>query len=251
MLLKFIHFFGVDRNKVTLYISKCLLNNAGEPHRRDSSEPATITRAPERRKVTTMKKTLIALTAVAVLLSAMPAMAQDDDFTFSFAGKGGWFFFQDDPMSDIVENNWMVGGELILWMPSGLGFGADVRFATRDKDAEDIDNYDFDMEWTQVPININAYYRVDTGEEYMPYFGAGFTAAWTDISVIEPGFEDISVDDTAIGFNALVGIEYNGLLVEGQYFWAEADFDELDFLKEDIDDKLNVGGFVVSVGYRF
>ena len=161
-----------------------------------------------------MKKSLIALTTVAVMLIASPAMAQDDDFKVSVAGKVGWFFLQDEPLSDIVENNWMVGGEVILWMPSGLGFGADVRLSMRDKDAEDIDDYDFDMEWTQVPININAYYRFDSGEEMVPYIGGGLTAVYTDITVKQTGEADISVDDTPIGFNVLAGIDYNGLLVE-------------------------------------
>ena len=198
-----------------------------------------------------MKKSLIALTAVAVMLFAVPTMAQEDDFKVSFAAKAGWFFHQDEPLSDIVENNWMVGGEVILWLPSGLGFGADVRFSTRDKDAEDIDDYDFDMEWMQVPININAYYRFDSGDEMVPYIGGGFTAAYTDITVKEAGEPDIDVDDTALGFNVLAGIDYNGLLVEAQYFWAQAEFEDLNFLKDDPDDDLNVGGFLVSVGYRF
>lgn len=201
-----------------------------------------------------MKKNLLIVAALAILILPVSALAQDDDFTFRFGAKAGWGFFTEEPFDETVENNWIVGADLTVWMPSGLGFGVDAKFTTKDQDAEDIDAYNLDFEFTSAPININAYYKIiDNNNEFTPYFGAGFSMVYADLTATDydnAGVE-ITADDWAMGFNALIGIEYGNFFVEGQYIWAQAEFEEFNFLKEDIEDDLNVGGFNVMAGVRF
>ena len=198
-----------------------------------------------------LKKAAVFSVLIALLMVAVPASAQDDDFKFNFGLKGGWMFLQDDPLSDSIENNWLVGADVIVWTESGFGFGADVKFTMKDEDAEDMDDFDMDIEFTQVPINLNAYYKIEGEDmEFTPYIGGGFSMVHTDLTITNAGVETAQ-DEFAMGFNVIGGVQYMNFFVEAQYIWAEAEFEDLNFLKEDIEDDLQVGGFNFAVGYRF
>lgn len=198
-----------------------------------------------------LKKVAVFSALVALLIVAVPANAQDDDFEISIGLKGGWMFLQDAPLSDSIENNWLVGGDLILWTDSGFGFGADVKFSMKDAEAADMDDFDMDIDFTQIPINLNAYYRMtEEGMEFTPYLGAGFSMVHTDIEVTNNGVAT-SQDEFAMGFNIIGGVQYENFFVEGQCIWAKAEFDDLAFIKEEVDEDMQVGGFNFAVGYRF
>lgn len=199
-----------------------------------------------------MHNKMIALVALfGLTLFASPALAADDDFTFNFGGKVGWLFLQDEPLSDIVENNWLVGADLTVWMNNGLGFGVDAKFSMKDEDNEDLEDYNFDFEWTQVPVNINAYYRfVEDGQEFVPYVGGGFSMVWTDMTVTV-GNVETAQDEFAYGFNGILGVSYGNFFVEGQYIWAETDAYEDIAPLIGAEEDINVGGFNVAIGYRF
>ena len=201
-----------------------------------------------------MKKNLLTITTVMLLVLSVSAFAQEDDFTFKVGLKAGWGFFLNEPFDETVENNWIVGGDLTMWLPSGLGFGVDAKYSTKDQDAADIDDFNVDFEFTTAPINLNAYYKMmNPDNEFTPYFGGGFSMVYADITATDydrAGLE-VTADDWSIGFNIIAGIEYGNFFVEGQYIWAQSEFEELNFLKEDIEDDLNVGGFNVMAGVRF
>ena len=201
-----------------------------------------------------MKKNLLTVTTLILLVISTSAFAQEDDITFKFGIKAGWGFFLGEPLDETVENNWIVGGDLTMWLPSGLGFGVDAKYSTKDQDAADIDDFNVDFEFTTAPINLNAYYKMmNPDNEFTPYFGGGFSMVYADITATDydrAGLE-VTADDWSMGFNVIAGIEYGNFFVEGQYIWAQSEFEELNFLKEDIEDDLNVGGFNVMAGVRF
>ena len=197
-----------------------------------------------------LKKMVVIAAAFAALLISAPAQAEEDDFKVSVGGKVGWLFLQDEPYSDLVENNWLIGGDLTLWLPQGFGFGVDVKFTTKDQDAEDIDNYDVDFEWNQIPISFNAYFRyTDGGSEIIPYIGGGLSVVYTDVTATQ-GTDVTEADETSYGFNIIGGAQYGNFFIEGQYIWSEASLEEINFLKDDEED-INVGGFNVAIGIRF
>lgn len=198
-----------------------------------------------------LKKVAVFSALIALLIVAVPANAQDDDFKFNLGLKGGWMFLQDAPLSDSIENNWLLGADVIVWTESGFGAGVDVKFSMKDQDAADMDDFDMDIEFNQIPINLNAYYRMtDEGMEYTPYLGAGFSMVRTDITVTNNGVETAQ-DEFAMGFNVIAGVQYQNFFVEGQYIWAKAEFEDLAFIKEEVDEDMQVGGFNFALGYRF
>jgi outer membrane protein W len=196
---------------------------------------------------------LIAVVAMLALVVA-PVQAQDDEsITFRFGGKFGWHFLQSKPLSDLVDNNWIAGGDFTVWFPTGLGVGVDVKFSTKDQDAADIPDYDIDFKWTQVPICLNAYYKlpVASDSEVIPYIGGGLAIVYTDVTATENGV-DTDSNDTSAGVNFIGGVEIaKRFFVEGQYIWSESTFEEIPLLKADDEDKINVGGFNLTFGVRF
>lgn len=198
-----------------------------------------------------LKKAAVFGTLIALLIAVVPASAQDDEFKFNLGLKGGWMFLQDAPLSDSIENNWLVGADLIVWTESGFGFGADVKFSMKDEKAEDMDDFDMDIDFNQIPISLNAYYRLQGEDlEFTPYIGGGFSMVRTDIEVTNNGVTT-NQDEFAMGFNIIGGVQYMNFFVEGQYIWAKAEFDDLAFIKEEVDEDMQVGGFNFAVGYRF
>lgn len=199
-----------------------------------------------------MKKFTTILVAVAILSFTVNAAAQDyDDVKFQAGVKGGWNFWFDEPLSDSVENNWIIAGELKVWFPNGFGLGAEVQYTTKDELAEDID-LGIDLEYTQVPINVNAFYRFPMeGENSLFYIGAGASFVFADAtSSAEVGGVELSLsaDDTAFGVNGVVGYQYDMFFVEGQWLWAEADFE---LAGVEIEDNVQLGGPSFWVGVRF
>jgi hypothetical protein len=100
---------------------------------------------------------MVALVAIAILGFSAPAFAADEEMKFSFGAKAGWFIFQDEPMSDFVENNWSIGGQVILWLPAGFGLGADIQYLTKDEEGVSHAGALVDVDYTQIPMNFNAY----------------------------------------------------------------------------------------------
>ena len=201
-----------------------------------------------------MKANTLTITTLIILVVSMSAFAQEDDFELKLGLKAGWAFFTEQPLDETVGNNWLIGGDITLWLPSGLGFGVDMKYMTKDRDAEDIDGYDTDFEFTSLPINLNAYYRiVNDSNDFTPYFGGGLSMVYADITAtdVDNGNVEVTADDWSLGFNLIAGVEFGNFFIEGQYIWAQSEFEEFNFLKDSIDDDLNVGGFNVMVGVRF
>lgn len=198
-----------------------------------------------------MNKYTILTVLAAALLCVPGAYAQDDAVKFNFDIRAGWFIFQDEPLSDSVENNWSVGGDIIAWF-GDFGIGAGIEYLTKSEDDVLIDGVNVEIEYTQIPLNVNAYYMLPfEGEETSVYITGGFSAVLTDItsSAIVLGIPlSLSTDEMAYGFNGGVGIQFGMFFVEGRYLWAEADFD---FAGITLADDVNVGGFSGWVGVRF
>ena len=203
----------------------------------------------------TKKISLFAVLAVAVF-AVSPVMAQDDDgIDFDFSGKFGWHFLQTDPYTSLVDNNWIAGGDVIVWFPQGFGVGADIKFSTKDSEAADIDDYDMDFEWFQMPISFNAYYRFPVDSDSIrPYVGGGLTIVYTDVTATyyDGGTTEVEADDTNAGFNFIAGIEFGDMFFfEGQYIWAESEFEGIPESFDDDGEGINVGGFNLTFGIRF
>ena len=203
------------------------------------------------------KVSLFAVLAIMVF-AVSPAMAQDDDgIDFDFSGKFGWHFLQSDPYTSLVDNNWIAGGDVIIWFPQGFGVGADIKFSYKETDAADIDDYDIDFEWFQMPISLNAYYKFPVNSDSVkPYVGGGLTIVYTDVTAtyLAATSNEVSADDTNAGFNFIAGIEFGDMFFfEGQYIWSEATFEGIPELTnpEDDEDGVNVGGFNFTFGVRF
>lgn len=199
-----------------------------------------------------MKKLTTLLVALVILSVTVNAAAQsDDDVKFQVGVKGGWNFWYDEPLSDSVDNNWIVGGEIKVWFPNGFGLGGEVQWTTKDELAEDND-LGIDIDYTQIPIHLNAFYRFPMEDsESVFYIGGGASFVYADAtSSANVGGVNISVstDDTAFGFNGVVGFQYGMFFVEGQWLWAEATFD---LAGVDIAEDVQLGGPSFWVGVRF
>ena len=197
-----------------------------------------------------MEKLKCILVAVAVLSFTATALAQEDEMKFQAGVKGGWFFWSDEPLSDTAENNWNIAGELKVWFPNGFGLGGEVQWTTKTEEPEDSENRE--IKYTQIPININAYYRFPMQDsESAFYIGAGASFVFADSTSTENvgGVEvSKSADDTAFGFNGVVGYEYGMFFVEGQWLWAEANFE---IAGVEIAEDVQLGGPSFWVGVRF
>lgn len=199
-----------------------------------------------------MKKTAVMTTILALFAFTGIAQAQNDDMPFTFGVKAGWSWVQEEPLSDIVENNWSVGGDVTFWFDQGIGIGAEVQYMTKDDDGFDYEGTSLDFEWTQIPINVNAYYRMPLDgmeDETHVYFGGGASFVFTDL-MIDDGSTMVDTDDSVIGFNVKAGVQYGMFFVEGQYIWAEWDDENVKAYFNETDD-INAGGFSGWVGIRF
>lgn len=199
-----------------------------------------------------MKKLAMVTAIVALFGFATAGFAQSDDMPLSFGVKAGWLWFQDEPMSDLVENNWAVGADITFWFQENFGIGAEVQYLTKDDEGFDFLGDDVDFEFTSIPINANAYYRLPMegmDDESHFYLGGGASFVFTDI-MVDDGLTSVETDDTVIGFNVKAGFQYGLFFVEGQYLWAEWDDEDVKAFFGESDD-LNVGGFSGWVGMRF
>lgn len=181
---------------------------------------------------------------IALMMVAVPTFAQDEEITYNFGVKAGWFFWTEEDLTDNdIDNNWVVGADFNMWMDSGLGFGLGANFL---KKTVDVAGTDLETSVTEIPLNADIFYRMPMEENGALYLGAGPSLVLLDVDIVL-GNVSFNADDKAIGFNAVVGFEYSNFFVEGQYLWTKADFEIEGFDTE----KVQYGGLSVFAGYRF
>ena len=182
--------------------------------------------------------------------------------------------------------NLYYGAEVTFWTRSGFGLGGQVQFYPND-DKGVIDKTAYELDLTVIPININAYYNFSQGTRLsyagmVPYVYGGVTIAKVDLAGLAveeneevPSKDNVKFDDFVQGFNFGVGIQglnfADNAFVEFQYIFIRAKDDnpppnnmnnmmnaqsdpvvEEVLLRElDGSDRVNLGGFVIWIGWRF
>lgn len=187
----------------------------------------------------------------AALLLTNPLYAQDDERNFSIGAKAGWFFFDNEDLSDGLGSNWTLAGEIKMWLPGGFGLGAEVQYLSIGEKDTEFGGIPFDVDYSQIPIHVNAFYRIPTGNG-MFYVGGGGSFVFTDIDISTDVLFFVPIETTAdattFGFNGVAGFQYGHFFIEGQWLWAEAEFNILSFtVAEDV----QVGGPSIWAGVRF
>ena len=197
-----------------------------------------------------MKRNLPIFLFLAILVVAAPVAAQDyeDGIKWSVGAKAGWFWFTDEPLTDFVDNNWIIAGEVIAWFPNGFGIGAEIEYYDDSEENISHAGFDVDVDYSQIPLNLNLYYRFPGNDGFTPYIGGGPSFILTDLST-EANDAPISFDgdESAFGFTVFGGIQYQNFFVEGQYLWADNTLEHA--AAGEID--LNAHGFSVWGGFRF
>jgi hypothetical protein len=202
-----------------------------------------------------LNRTIICATLLLLFLA--PAWTVAQDYEFNVAPKIGWMFLRGEPVGEISDNNWCIGGDAILWLPSNVGIGVDVKYFTKDVDREDSGDYDVDWESSIMPISFNAYFRSpQNGSQLRYYLGGGLSWVRASLSAVTDGLAldtfsaTIEQDENVWGYNVVLGLQFSRLFVEAQYISASSEFEELQILTPD-GDEFEVGGFNFMVGYRF
>ena len=192
-----------------------------------------------------MKKVFAGILVIALVLVAAPAFAQDEEITYNFGIKAGWFFWTEEDLTDNdVDNSWIVGADATMWMDSGLGFGVGANFL---KKTVDVEGTEFEWDVMEIPLNADVYFRMPMENDGGAlYIGAGPSLVLLDVDLVLNNVS-YNADDKAFGFNAVAGFEFDNFFVEGQYLWTKAEF-EIEGLETD---KVQYGGFSFFAGYRF
>lgn len=194
-----------------------------------------------------MKKLVYGVLA-ALLIFAGAANAQDD-MKVSLGLKAGWNFFQDEPLTDFIEDNWIVGGDVILWFDNGFGIGAEILYLDAESDPVTHGGAEVVTEFNMIPISANAYYTFPMDDmDLKTYVTGGVTYVLTDLST-EAAAAGISFDsdENAFGFNVGLGIQYMNFFAEGKYLFAEPELQHAAAGTQD----MPVSGFSIFGGVRF
>lgn len=191
-----------------------------------------------------MKKVFAGLMIIALMLVAAPTFAQDEEITYKFGVKAGWFFFTEEDLTDQdIDSSWIIGADATMWMESGLGLGVSANFM---KKTVDIEGTTAEISVSEIPLNADVYFRMPMEKNGALYIGAGPSMVMIDTDLYVDNIS-VGVDDNAFGFNALIGFEYENFFVEGQYLWTKAEFEVAGVEME----KVQYGGFSILGGYRF
>lgn len=176
-----------------------------------------------------LKKQSLIILATALVFTVAPALAQDDDkFDIDIGFKTVVFFYNATEGVRIQGvDGWSLAGEVIFWFPQGFGLGAELEYYTVSEDIDVFPGVTADVSFSQMPFNINAYYRFkDVDWVGTPFIGAGIcfirheASASADIGGIPL---NVSIDDTTTGFTVFGGIEFGRFLLEMQ--WMQVDVD--------------------------
>ena len=186
-----------------------------------------------------MKKLSVFALVVVFLGVAATATAQDEEMKFNFGVKAGWHFWLEEDLTDAdIDNTWALGADLTLWMTEEIGIQGGGYFMMKDID-------DTNVEYKQYPFYVDLVYKMPMEDDSFVYLGAGASMVYSDLSIEAMGVT-VSADDTGFGFNAMAGFQFDMFFIEGQYTWAEIDYED-DFFEAEV----NVGGFMVAGGVRF
>lgn len=182
---------------------------------------------------------------------AIPANSQDSIDT-DFGIKGGWIWFLDEPLENSIGNQWMIGGEMKVWWPNGVGMGVELQYTDSGEEVAEGAKQNLTIGTSSIPFNINGYLRTGGENEGSFYFGIGPSIVFADLSstaVVDDVRVRADVTDTIFGFNGVLGYEFsNSLFLEFQWLFAEGQFEIAGR-----EDKLEIqhGGSSLWVGYRF
>ena len=207
----------------------------------------------------------IFMLAVSFFFVTPHAFAQQTEETtpdVSVGFKTGWFLFQENPYNELLDtgNNWTVAIEVIGWVSDDFGIGGEVEYYRKNDDL-DYDAFSQNFEITQIPVNMNVYYRFSQFATNMrPFIGGGpsyiyvssemrMFADGEEINITNNGFIPNPQEDWVLGFNIVGGIDMGKLVIEAQYLWGKSDFG----LSEKLPGTLerNIGGLSIWFGFRF
>jgi opacity protein-like surface antigen len=194
-----------------------------------------------------MKK--VTLSVLTILFIFAGAAGAQDDMKVSAGVKAGWFWFQDEPISDFIEDNWIIGADVIVWFGNGFGIGGEVLYLDAESDAVSHGGFDVVTQFTQIPVSANAYFELPMDNDMMKvYIGGGVSYVFTDLSTeTVNGAISFDSDDSAFGFNGLIAIQYGNFFAEGKYLWAEPELEHAAAGTQD----MPTSGFSIMGGLRF
>jgi len=185
-----------------------------------------------------MKKLLLVALA---LTFATPALAQDARPGIGI--KGGWLWPGGDEFKDAFGGTWVVGADIGA-RGRLLGLGVDAKYS-RKKAQFDGPNAVADATWTSIPLSGNLYLNLFVDQGSTLYVGGGATYAYTKIDGLALGTGLATRFDEAQwnwGWNAVAGAAAGKIYVEAQLIRVSQDFET---------DKLDLGGFNLTLGFRF
>jgi len=196
-----------------------------------------------------MKRITMIMLAALIAVSS-PVFAQDDDeMKFTAGIKAGWYFLQDEPITDFIEDAWLIGADVTAWW-GDFGLGVEMLYSDSESDPmSHMGVTDVVTELTLIPVSLNAYYKMPMSNEDMSvYVGGGLTYVLTDVSTSSASTGiSFDSDEGAFGFNGLVGLQFNNFFAEAKYIWAEPELEHLAAGAQD----MPVSGFALLGGFRF
>lgn len=206
---------------------------------------------------------IILASGVILLLMCAMATAEERSHTrLAVAAKAGYFWFDQDRLSEDLEGQCSFGVDF-KWWPTSLNeflIGAEIQYLK--KQIPDILDTTQFTELRQIPIHVDIFFNFagisrSTDDSVVGYCGIGPSIVFADCAkyVMEKKEENGQVssktlkelNDYGIGFNAIVGLQYRNFFIEGQYLHSRLrDID----IQEGEGDPFT-GGFSLWVGVRF
>jgi opacity protein-like surface antigen len=207
-----------------------------------------------------MKRRMLALIVLMIAIPFTTALARNpryardwyeggrDDRDSYAAIKLGVFTPNED--TSFLENGFVLGGVL------GHKFSENFAFELGVENVSTCFDQDYTYEDVQVNslgIPVTAKFIAPLSKQVELYAGAGFGVYFTSIEQYDhadAGYHDDGVDDTSLGFHALVGADLKmnpstAFTMELKYTEIEQDFEDPYY------DDLEIGGTTASMGLKF